>query len=229
MIFTFTFEVRPDRDVLVPPFTSKLSRTIFLDFSPTYSKHVEAEVYKPFRVTVVKEGNRPIYSRGKGFVTLKGEKVYNFAVSTLLQEVVEEVIPKASLTKELFNAKFRVEMANVEIRNELGVEDSRLYKMYFNTPTLLQPPRPKFRKKENRFLLFPYVPSIFYSLSSHWNRFMSEKIVGVTGSKTLYYFREVDYELNPVSTFYGSTPTRGFVGWVLFELRARRNSKLRQI
>ncbi|AEE93270.1 CRISPR-associated protein, Cas6 [Acidianus hospitalis W1] len=229
MIFTFTFEVKPDRDAIIPPFTSKLSRSIFLDFSPTYSKFIEAEEpYKPFRITVLKDGNTPVYSKGNGMVTLTGGKIYNFSVTTTLQKVVEEVVRTTSIDKEIFNAKFHVELVNMEMKEELGLEDSRLYKVLFNTPTLLQPPRPKFKRKENRFILFPYVPSFFYSLSSHWNKFMSEKIVGVTGSKTLYYFREVDYNIRPVTTYYGKTPTRGFIGWVLFELRAKRNSKIRE-
>nr|WP_241208515.1 CRISPR-associated endoribonuclease Cas6 [Sulfolobus islandicus] len=77
-------------------------------------------------------------------------------------------------------------------------------------------------------MLFPYVPLLFYSTVSHWNTYMDKKIVGVTGSKTLYYFREVNYRIRPMTAYYGNIPNKGFVGWVVFELSARKGSKIRE-
>ena len=222
VIFTITFSLKTDHDVIVPPFTSKVSRTIFLSFSPTYAKYIESVMpFKPFRVTVLKHDGRPLYAQG----VLKGGEEYTFSVNTTIESAVKEAIEVGSVEKELFNARFRVEITDIEAKDEVIMEDSRLYKVQFKTPVLLQPPK---IKKKNRFLLFPYVPSIFYSLMVHWNKNMEKKVFGLTGLKALYYFREVDYGVRPITVRYGKTPVRGFIGWTLFELKARKNSMLRE-
>jgi len=229
VIYTLTFQLRPSHDVIVPPFTSKLSRTLFLYFSPTYSKIIESkEPYKPIRITVIKEDGKPLFSTGNKMITLSADKSYTFTVNTFLEDVVKDVIKTEALDKELYNAKFHVELINLEVKENFEMPDSRFYKVIFKTPTLLQPPRPAFKRKDNRYVLFPYVPLLFSSLTSHWNKYMSKKIVGVTETKTLYYFREVDYRIRPVTAYYGNIPNKGFIGWVVFELRARRNSRIRE-
>ncbi|ACP37665.1 CRISPR-associated protein Cas6 [Sulfolobus islandicus M.14.25] len=229
MIYTLTFRLKPSNDVIVPPFTSKLSRTLFLSFSPTYSKIIESKKpNKPLRITVVKDQGRPLYSNGKSKVVLKAENTYTFIVNTLLEDVVKEVIKAESVNREIYNTSFHVELENVSVKENIMVEDARFYRVHFKTPTLLQPPRPRIKRKENRYVLFPYVPLLFYSTVSHWNTYMDKKIVGVTGSKTLYYFREVNYRIRPMTAYYGNIPNKGFVGWVVFELSARKGSKIRE-
>ncbi|BFH74708.1 CRISPR-associated endoribonuclease Cas6 [Sulfurisphaera javensis] len=229
MIFILNFELTPSHDAIIPPFTSKLSRTLFLEFSPSYSKLIESEEsYKPIRITVVKDEGKPLYSTGKRKITLTGGKTYSFSVSTMREEIVKEAIKVDSVKKELFNTTFDVQLKDVKIKEDVGLEDSRFYKVYFRTPALIQPPRPRIKNKMNRYVLFPYVPLFLASLVSHWNKNMSEKIVGLTGSKTLYYFREVNYRLKPVTVYYGNIPNRGFIGWVIYELRAKRGSKIRE-
>ncbi|QGA53979.1 CRISPR-associated endoribonuclease Cas6 [Sulfolobus sp. E5-1-F] len=229
MIYTLQFQLKTSNDVIVPPFTSKLSRTLFLSFSPTYSKIIESkEPHKPLRITVIKDQGKPLYSTGKSKIVLKAENTYTFTVNTLLEDVVKEVVKTESVDKEIYNTKFHVELENIIVKEEFKVKDARFYKIHFKTPTLLQPPRPSIKRKANRYVLFPYVPLLFYSIVSHWNRYMNSKIVGVTGTKTLYYFREVNYRIRPLTAYYGNIPNKGFVGWVLFELKAKKGSKLRE-
>lgn len=229
MIYTLQFRLKASNDVIVPPFTSKLSRTLFLSFSQTYSKIIESkEPHKPLRITVIKDQGKPLYSTGKDKIILKAEKTYTFTVNTLLEDIVNEAVKTESIDKEIYNAKFHVDLENITVKEEFKINDTRFYKVYFKTPTLLQPPRPTIKRKTNRYVLFPYVPLLFYSLTSHWNKYMNDKIVGLSGIRTLYYFREVNYRIKPITAYYGKIPNRGFVGWVLFELKARKGSKLRE-
>ncbi|AWR98141.1 CRISPR-associated endoribonuclease Cas6 [Acidianus sulfidivorans JP7] len=229
MIYSLYFQLKPSNDVIVPPFTSKLSRTIFLSFSPTYSKIIESkEPFKPLRITVLKDQGKPLFSTGKKKIVLKAENSYTFTVNTLMEDIVKETINVGSVNKEIYNTKFHVELENIQVKEKVEIEDSKLYKVNFVTPTLLQPPRPKMKRIDNRYVLFPYVPLFFYSIVSHWNNYMREKIVGVTGSKTLYYFREVNYRIRPITAYYGNIPNKGFIGWVEFELKAKKGSKIRR-
>jgi len=62
----------------------------------------------------------------------------------------------------------------------------------------------------------------------HWNKFLEPKVSKVTGSRALYFLKEVDYRLRPMTVRYDEGRVRGFVGWTLFSLEARKGSKLRE-
>jgi len=126
-----------------------------------------------------------------------------------------------------WNVNFSAQIEDVKVVEEIEYYDSRFYYIKFITPTLLQPPRPPFKRKRNRFVLFPYSPLLLLSIARHWNKYMDHKIVGISGSKALYYFREVSYGLKPITTYYDGKPVRGFQGWIIFEITAKRNTKIR--
>jgi len=152
-------------------------------------------------------------------------------VTSLLDDFLQEVISNSTVDFTVYNKQLRMELEKVEVSkvDQLTLPDSRLYRIEFLTPTLLQVPRPKFRRLRNRYVLFPYSPLLMASLTSHWNKFMHPAIVRTTGSRALYYFREVDYQLEPITVNYDNGSVRGFVGWALFSLIARKGTKLRDM
>ncbi|WP_235185634.1 CRISPR-associated endoribonuclease Cas6 [Candidatus Acidianus copahuensis] len=230
IIITYSFV--PSHEVIVQPFSSKFSRTALLSFSQTYSKHIEnPEEGKPFRVTAIKKEGKPLYSRKGRFVTLRANEKYTFNVTSLDNDFMQEAISNPSFSFEIYNEKFSVELEKMEIYDEERITalipDDRLIRIDFLTPTLLQPPRPSFKRKKNRYVIFPYVPLLMSSIVSHWNKNMERKITNVLGLRTLYYLKEVDYRLFPITVKYDKGFVRGFTGWCLFSLEAKRNSKLR--
>ncbi len=230
MIYSIKFTVTPDHDVLIPPFTSKLGRQILVHLSKNYSKVVEdSRPHKPIRVSVIKdEGERPLFATGDKKVVMKGKGKYHFTFSFMDAAFFEEILQNSQATLSFWQTNFKVELTDAKVIENAEVEDTRLYKVVFLTPTLLQPLRPSFKRKKNRFILFPCTPYLISSIVRHWNSNNDEKIHDVLGSRAVYYFREVDYRLRPITTYYGNKPVRGFVGWTIYQLSARKNSKLRE-
>ncbi|BCU69920.1 CRISPR-associated endoribonuclease Cas6 [Stygiolobus caldivivus] len=230
MTFVITFNVIPEHDVVVPPFSSKLARSILAFISPSYKQVMEDDrPHKPVRVTTLKDHQgRPVFSRWDKKSTLKGNEQYTFSFTFRDDNILSEVISSPSTSVELWSTKFRAEVADFKAVGEYGMEDSRYYYVRFMTPTMLQPPKPPFKKRKNRYVLFPYVPLLLNSIYQHWLKNEGEVIKGVTGLRTLYYLRETAYNLTPVKAIYDGKPVKGFVGWVIYEFTARRGSKLRE-
>ncbi|AHC52244.1 CRISPR-associated protein Cas6 [Sulfolobus acidocaldarius SUSAZ] len=230
MIYSMKFEVEPEHDVLIPPFTSKLGRQILVQMSKNYSEIVEdSRPYKPIRVSVIKdETGKLLFSTGNKKIVLKGKGKYYFTFSFMNAAFLEEILQNSQKVLTFWQTNFKVELTDVKITENVEIEDAKLYKIIFLTPTLLQPLRPSIKRKKNRFILFPYPPYLISSIVRHWNFNNDEKIYNVLGSKALYYFREVDYRLRPITTYYGNKPVRGFTGWTIYQLSARKNSKLRE-
>jgi CRISPR-associated endoribonuclease Cas6 len=220
VIYKYLFNVRVNHDVVIPPFSSKVSRTLLTSVSPLYKEMIEStEPLKPFRVTVLKKSGNPVF---KGI--LKKEEIYNFSFTTIREDF--SILQNPSLKKELWGAEFQMELSKVDITSNIEPSEKRFFHVRFKTPTLLQPPRPR-RTKINRFILFPYSPFLVKSLWSHWNKYMSHMKVG-SYLRVLYSLREVNYEISAVSAEYGSNTIRGFSGWTTFELKARKGTNLRR-
>lgn len=233
MIYTVNYSITPPHDVIVQPFTSKVSRTAISSFSKVFQKYVDSdEPLKPFRITALKEEGRPLWKTQDKMVILKKGTKYTFSVTSLLSDFMDEIVANPSFNFKMYNTEFRAEMESVKVlsENELHKEvpDVRLLKIRFQTPTMLQVPRPSFKRKKNRFVLFPYVPLFMRSIVVHWNKYVEERHSGVLGLRTVYYLKEVDYRLRPVTVKYDESKNRGFTGWVLYSFEARRNTKLRK-
>jgi|BEDMetMinimDraft_2_1075160.scaffolds.fasta_scaffold04049_4 CRISPR-associated endoribonuclease Cas6 len=230
VIIRVSYSVRPSGEMIVQPFSSKVSRTALLTQSKVYRDLAESsEPLKPFRVTALKEGNRPLYSSWH-LMRLLPDKDYSFEVTSLLDPFLEDVLSTPSFTFSIYGRQLSAEVRelNVLSPSDLILPESRLYRVDFVTPTLLQFPRPNLRRKRNRYSLFPYPPLLLGSLAMHWNKFLEPKVSKVTGSRALYFLKEVDYRLRPMTVRYDEGRVRGFVGWTLFSLEARKGSKLRE-
>jgi CRISPR-associated endoribonuclease Cas6 len=197
---------------------------------PTYTQISESnEPLKPVRITVIKdETNRPIFKRlNSGILKLRPNTNYYFELTSLDSKLFEEVISNPYIRTKVYNTDALCELSETKVLEDPEIEDSKVYKIEFKTPTLIQPPRPNFKRKKNRYLLFPYSPYLLISLQRHWNKYHNKKIT-ISQSRALYYFKEVDYNLRPITVIYEKVKERGFIGWALFTLEARKNSSLRE-
>jgi len=101
-----------------------------------------------------------------------------------------------------------------------------ILKMNFISPVLLQLPSYG-RFKNGRHLLFPLPSIIIRSLLDHWNANCGPDNV-IRRSIYLqiysnYALVEADFNIKPVTVYYdGVRKPRGFIGWVVYEVRARR-------
>ncbi|WP_168065897.1 CRISPR-associated endoribonuclease Cas6 [Sulfolobus sp. S-194] len=228
MIFWIRFSLKFKDEVIVQPFTSKVSRIVVSNY-PSYVKISESnEPLKPVRVTVIRdeEGRSIFKSMGYKILKLKAGVNYYFDLTSLDINLFEEVVSNPYFNVKVYSTEASVEVRETKVFEEPEIEDSKAYRIEFKTPTLIQPPRPNFKRKKNRYLLFPFSPYFLVSIQRHWNKYQEKKII-ISHSRALYYFKEVDYNLRPVTIIYDKSKVRGFVGWALFTLEARRNSSLR--
>jgi len=236
-----TFHFTPEQDVVVPPFTSKVSKTILIRLLGDGSlisgiREPGGLLRKPLVVSPVMASGRPLFKlQGQGgFIVLRTGHRYSFEVSAVGSPASEKLL-NCLLDKlpcdgiRLFNAEVSVLGVDVAVRDlsDLCLPEADAYRVEFKTPTILQYPRPWrwWFKDENRYCLFPHPHLMVWSLARHWNSLAPPglKVPDIyrLSCYAHYALVEADYNLRPVSVVYerdGSGP-RAFMGWVLFERR----------
>lgn len=224
MIYTINFKLRADHDVIIPPFSSKVSKSVLAMLSPSYAKIAEdKKPFKPVRVTTLKDSKgRPVLAINNKALMRKDEE-YSFSFTFMDEGMVKDLMGKIGTVVELWGSKISVDITDLKIIDEIKVDDSKYYKVNFITPTLVQPPKKKV--KENIFLLYPYSYFFLASIVRHWNANMKEK-VNITFYKSLIYLKELDHGIKPVTANYDGKPIRGFWGWILYEVRDEKIKKL---
>lgn len=242
------FEV--DSDVVIPPFSAKVSRTILIRLLEKIEAYEVIELlrkrvsYKPYSISPVYAGQKPLLKtpaslRGKPLTLYKGRE-YFFEVSVIGAEHVRPVL--YSLVKEepeveLFSAKATVTDIELEVKSfeEVELPRARAYQVKFTTPTLLQIPRSTTtRHRGLRHLLLPIPSLIMWSLAMHWNTYAPHHLRIRSPSRFCTYCNhalvEVDYDLKPITVIYDERRRpRGFAGWVVYEWRPTRSRYDRKI
>jgi len=232
----------PLRRVVIPPFTAKVSKTILYMFSELYRKMSEREnAFKPIAVTPLYRGERALFKTKKSheLMILEEGAYYRFSASIVTDEAttVNELICLSSpIVEDVFGTPISIESVNIEVRDfeSFGFNKPSAIKISFETPVLLQLPSKK-RYMSGRHFLFPIPSLMIGSLIEHWNRHCPpHMLVKNTYYLTVYsnyVLREADFEIRPVTVLYDeSRLIRGFLGWVLYDLRTSRNThSLRKI
>lgn len=250
ILTSLKFYFKPESDVIIPPYSSKLSRSIVLKILEEYkltnlvNRIRKPEARKPYIFTVVFQGDKPLYKSASSnlkFLMLKSNKVYWFKFVAVGGEEVREII-KALTFKEcvdVYGTGFCVVGIEAEVIDfkEINFDGSSKYiHMKFITPALLQLPRPKkLREKIGlRHSLFPIPSLIIYSLAKHWNSNAPEniKIPNIIKLAKIsdYILTEVDHYIKPETVIYDEKrKPRGFVGWVLYKLNKKVSEKSYEI
>ncbi len=237
---TVTF--RPLRRTVIPPFTAKVTKTILHRISKLYRKLNECEAhFKPVSVSPLYRGDKALFkSKGsQDLMMLEEGAYYSFSASIISDETtnIDEIVSLDSSTVDgIYGSQVSIESIKVEIKDfeQFGFEKPSAIKLSFESPVLLQLPS-KRRYMSNRHFLFPIPSLMIGSLIEHWNRYcpssMFIKNPYYLSVYSNYVLREADFEIKPVTVLYDeSRHIRGFLGWVLYDLRAARyTSSLRKI
>jgi len=241
-VIRITVTFRPLRRTVIPPFTAKVSKTILNMFSELYRKLSEREnSFKPIAVTPLYRGEQALFKTKKdhNLIMLEEGAYYRFSASIVTDEAttVNELISLSNpMVGDVFSSPISIENVKIEVRDfeSFGFNKPSAIKISFETPVLLQLPSKK-RYMSGRHFLFPIPSLMIGSLIEYWNRHCPARML----VKNAYYLtvysnyalREADFEITPVTVLYDeSRLIRGFVGWVLYDLRVARNTRsLRKI
>ncbi|MEM2217565.1 MAG: CRISPR system precrRNA processing endoribonuclease RAMP protein Cas6 [Thermofilaceae archaeon] len=215
---TVWLDIIPLRDCVLPPFTSKVTRTAFAHLTGIVPK-----LGRRASFSLLFRDGKPIYkvyderSSVKPLIAREGEKLRT-RYSLLIEKVPEP--PSASMV-------FQIEVVDV---NELWLDLPRKFVIHFLTPTLLPVPgRGSLMKAlgvRRRYRLLPDLP-LALALLVHDFRLQGFEIVKRSFSEvyrwSLKALSELDYQVKPVTVLYGMKDgrpitERGFTGYVAYEL-----------
>ncbi|GBC75522.1 hypothetical protein HRbin06_00840 [archaeon HR06] len=240
LICEMKFGLLVQRETIIPPFSSKVSRSIILiNLNKLDLKNLKLAFSlknKPLRITPLMVKNKPLLKIKKdkfSFLTLLPNKNYEFSISVIGSDLVQDLMILSKELKEeieIYNSKIHVYPKEIKICSlkNLGLKDSKYFYIRIVTPALLQLPKP-WKLKKARHFLFPIPSLILYSLVKHWNTFADSNlyIKNIHGFvwRSNYLLTEVDYNLKPVTVIYDEEKEiRGFIVSIIYELRARKNT-----
>ena len=227
---------------IIPPFSAKVSKLILHRISKTYSDLSSSrQSLKPLAVSPIYQDGRPLLKfRGDSrFLGLRPGVIYSFNFS-LIDDGSTKLEDIVALENDIINNVFGTSVVLRELKIEvkrlcsLDLGKPRAIKLRFLSPVLLQLPS-IWRFKRSRYVLFP-IPSLMVgSLVEHWNSNCGPNLIIKRPSYTAFYanyvLMEADFEIRPVTLIYDEERrVRGFMGWVLYDLRkSRRNKTFRRI
>jgi CRISPR-associated endoribonuclease Cas6 len=240
MRLSITF--RPLRKILIPPFSAKVSKTILYKVSELFKRASDISTqFKPVAVTPIYRGDQPLFKikGSQTYMMLEEGGNYAFSASLITNEATtldELVSLESPIIDGVYGSSIAIEYINIEIRDfeSFGFRKPSAVKISFETPVLLQLPSRR-RFISGRHFLFPIPSLLIGSLIEYWNKHCSPLLI----VKNPYYLtvyanyvlREADFQIIPVTVIYDeSRLIRGFIGWVLYDLRTARNTRsLRKI
>lgn len=235
------FRVVFEREVILPPFTSKASKTMViraLESSRFKAALPDRGSRKPYMVTPLFRGGEPLIKLDEpsGVFTARPGEDYWFELR-LVGDVLPLItsIASASSYVDVFNSKAHLQVDHVVFKSfeQMGVDgDAKLVRVDALTPVLLRVPTP--RGVEPKHSLFPIPSLMMYSLAIHWNKYAPGDLkipdVQALASYADQAMVEVDYKLRPCTAIYDERRRpRGFIGWTLFKLRNLDDSLHRQL
>jgi CRISPR-associated endoribonuclease Cas6 len=235
MRLSITF--RPLRKILIPPFSAKVSKTILYRISELYKRASDVSThFKPVAVTPIYRGDQALFKvkGSRTYMMLEEGGNYTFSASLITNEATtldKLVSLESPIVDGVYGSSISIEYINIEVRDfeSFGFRKPSAIKISFETPVLLQLPS-KRRYMSGRHFLFPIPSLLIGSLIEYWNRHCAaSQIVKNPYYLTVYsnyVLREADFEIRPVTVVYDeSRLIRGFVGWVLYDLRTARNTR----
>ena len=234
-ILVVNAEIIPNQSFVVQPFTARVVRQILFKIAEKTGAEwlsnslASSQPNKPYAYTPLYYNGTPLYKRPentKPLILDKGKK-YSFRVSIILRKLEDTSILYGFYEKlKLYGEKnIDLMIAKVEILDEqvitLNLKPWERIVMIFETPTLLQLPKPRKPSKVNRYLPFPVPSLVFRSLKEHWNTYADEKITS-SSWRADYALVVESYRIKPCTVAYDAKRRiRGFVGWTQFRIQTR--------
>ncbi|MEM0267328.1 MAG: CRISPR system precrRNA processing endoribonuclease RAMP protein Cas6 [Thermofilum sp.] len=235
-VLTAWLDVIPLRDCILPPFTSKVTRTAFYHLTG-----VEPRLGRRASFSVLFRDGRPLYrlfqeggERGRqpggGVLAARMGERLRARFSLLTEKPPEPLASSAVFRFGAGEVAARVEQVEVAEVSELRLDVARKFTVRFLTPTLLpvpgRGPLLKALGLRRRYKLLPDLP-LALGLLAHDLRLQGVKLVergfGEIYKWGLRALCEIDYRVEPVTVLYAvkkglPAVERGFVGYVAYEL-----------
>ncbi len=222
-VLHFRVHIAVDRETTIPPFSSKVSRTILLKLSPSLLSS-DKGFAKPYRVTPLFRGSRPLVKYtdgGKEHLKLYPGVDYYFEYTGIGKRAGVEVLTKEH-ELELFGSRFTI--TGIEFKkvgfDSIRMPEAEYYKITFLTPVLLSLPYSREKYGHVRHMLFPHTFLMFHSLIRHWNIYAPRRLVypdqNALARYAYYNLPEVDFQIKPRTAIYDEKKRpRGFTGWIV--------------
>ena len=233
-ILTIKAEIKTAKSFVVQPYTARVVRQILFKVAEKTGADWLAEALastapnKPYAYTPLYAGTKPLYKNpntDKPIVLYAG-KTYTFKAATIIKSTDDVKLLYGFLGPlELYDKKVNLAITSAEILDEQAIKlplryGSRIL-VRFETPTLLQLPKPRKPSKVNRYLPFPVPSIIFRSLKQHWNTYAREKVTS-SSWRADYALVVENYRLNPYTAYYDARRRiRGFTGWTQYRVTTR--------
>ncbi|MCS7106508.1 MAG: CRISPR system precrRNA processing endoribonuclease RAMP protein Cas6 [Acidilobaceae archaeon] len=253
-VITTTLEfVPPEADVILPPFTSRVTKqAIFSGCLPQLAELMKGrKAMKEARVTALMRGNMALFSTGKMVIARAGERLEG-RVAIYAEDPSEAL--EASMgckgkvrigSESLFFSVSRIDVEEVK-RLSIGLEAGRPFKMSIRTPLLLPielmtPPRLRGRKSIRELgQAYKLVPTPAYLLSAAAREWIAivrgeqareSYMPYAVGRAADVFMYELNYKLKPVTALYRSrdgklSKVRGPIGYVIYVLGSKRMERV---
>jgi CRISPR-associated endoribonuclease Cas6 len=236
MIFSLMIQFRALDDTTIPPFSAKVSKLVMHKLSLLYKEVMSSSSpFKPVAITPLIHNGRAlikVHEKSSTLALRKGE-LYSFR-TTIIAKEDRSVNSMLNLEQQridnIFRSSILLDSVTIEVKSfaNLTLGKPNGLKIYFLSPVLLQLPTYG-RFKGGRHLLFPIPSLMIRSLLDHWNAncepddFIKSMYVQIYSN---YALVESDFYIRPVSVYYDNRRRpRGFIGWVMYEIRAGRKRK----
>lgn len=213
---------RVEEDLVIPPFSSKVSRSIIFKVLGEDNQIFKVKSNKPYVITPIFLDNKPLIkdtSINESLKLLKDNEYY-FYFTALDLDLLKRIMEIDNI--ELFNTKFRFMDYELEVKSFGSlIIDSNKINIRFVTPLLLQLPSKWSNIKRKRNFLFPIPSLMLWSLIDHWNTYALQELK-IDNKKRLavfsnYAMLEFNYNIRPWPVIYDDVrkPT-GIAGWIQF-------------
>ncbi|GIU72001.1 MAG: CRISPR-associated endoribonuclease Cas6 [Candidatus Nitrosocaldaceae archaeon] len=244
VILQARFRFNVDRDIIIPPFSPKVSKILLHSISELYSNIYSSNIsFKPLSISPILSDDKPLLKYGitDRPLILYANKQYSFITTLILNEndTFNDMLDLSNNSIKLFNSTATIDSINITIRRFDNIKldiSNGFVKMVFVSPILIQLPSYG-RFKRGRHLLFP-IPSIMMrSLIDHWNTYapiqLRVKNPIYASLYSNYMLVEVDHYIKPVTVVYDKRrKPRGFIGWTVYKVvksRSKYNNVIQRL
>ncbi len=235
-IFSLTICFKALGDTTIPPFSAKVSKLLMHKLSLLYKKSTSLpSPFKPVSITPLIHNGRALIKihKGSSNLTLRKGELYSFRTTIIADEETEMnylLDIKQQRIDNIFKSSISLDAIMIEVKgfDNLTLGEPKLLKINFISPVLLKLPAYS-RLSNGRHILFPLPSLMIRSLLDHWNAncdpdyVIRSRYVQIYSN---YALVESDFYIRPVTAYYDNVRRpRGFIGWVIYEIRARRKRK----
>ncbi len=244
-LISLEYKLVPLQDIIIQALSSRVVKQIILGavgMDGLVSRLALSRLSnKPIKFSLITNANGyPLWGDGSRPLMLRSGVEYGFRVIVVdtyndsidTSKLMDELTTISGLHKIYGSYMVNVDLVGALVKSseELGSELSgnSYFKVTFKSPTLLQYPKhPRLNIRESINALYPYPMLLILSLVKSWNSYEKYDKLGVAHAiYAPYELREIDHRIKPVTIHMGDVKERGFIGWIIYGLRARNGKRM---